>query len=56
MYDHPTESSEPVLALDASATASAAVVADGEVLAPAVRRMLAETKVKAGDLRAVLGI
>lgn len=67
--DISSDSFQPLLALDASATASAAVVAGGEVLArwastetnthaevlaPAVRRVLAEAKVEAGDLRAVL--
>lgn len=69
MPDTVAEFSQPLLALDASATASAAVVADGEVLArwastetnthaevlaPAVQRVLAEAGVEAGDLRAVL--
>ncbi|WP_313816460.1 tRNA (adenosine(37)-N6)-threonylcarbamoyltransferase complex dimerization subunit type 1 TsaB [Citricoccus sp.] len=65
----PDQSSRPLLALDASATASVAVVRDGEVLAryastetnthaevltPAVRRVLAEAKLEPSDLRAVV--
>ncbi|MEW1979569.1 tRNA (adenosine(37)-N6)-threonylcarbamoyltransferase complex dimerization subunit type 1 TsaB [Citricoccus sp. NPDC079358] len=65
----PVHSSRPLLAIDASATASVAVVQDGEVLAryastetnthaevltPAVRRVLAEANVEPGDLRAVV--
>ncbi|NUL46131.1 tRNA (adenosine(37)-N6)-threonylcarbamoyltransferase complex dimerization subunit type 1 TsaB [Cellulosimicrobium funkei] len=65
----PEHSTRPLLALDASATASVAIVRDGEVLAsyastetnthaevltPAVRRVLAEAKVEPSDLRAVV--
>ncbi|GAA1672448.1 tRNA (adenosine(37)-N6)-threonylcarbamoyltransferase complex dimerization subunit type 1 TsaB [Citricoccus zhacaiensis] len=65
----PDQSSRPLLALDASATASVAVVQGGEVLAryastetnthaevltPAVRRVLEEAKVEPADLRAVV--
>ncbi len=65
----PASAAQPLLAIDASATASAAVVADGEVLArwsstetnthaevlaPAVQRVLAEANVEARGLRGVV--